>query len=418
VDGIPLAGYAAVACLLVGAILLMPWVAQTAFRFMPAGRSLPLLLAREQLRGSPGQAMVSLAAIVASFSLMVAMVIMVSSFRQSVDDWLETMLPADLYLRTTHAGDTAWLEPDMQERIRAVAGIARVEFLRTGRIALDPSRAPLSLLAREMPQGAARSLPLVGTRHERRQGEPPAAWISEAVADVYGYAPGQHIALPVNGRREAFIVAGVWRDYARQHGAVLIERSDYVAMSGDLRANDAAVWLSPGTAPGDATAAIRALPGGDLLEIADPGEIRRISLAIFDRSFAITYSLEAVAVMVGLFGLSSSLGAIVLARRREFGMLRHLGMTRGQIGAMLAAEGGMLAILGACAGLAVGGAIGLVLIHVVNRQSFHWSMDLHPPWLLLAGLSAALLALSLLTAWVSGREAMGTGPVRAVKEDW
>ncbi len=418
VDGIPLAGYAAIACILVGAILLMPRAALAAFGLLPAGGSVPLVLAREQLRGSPGQAMVSLAAIVASFSLMVAMAVMVSSFRQSVDEWLDVMLPADLYLRTTHAGETAWLEPAMQERIRAIPGMARVEYLRSTRIVLDPARPGISLIARELPPGAARGLPLVGARYERKPSDPPAAWVSEALADIYGHAAGARIELPVGGRRQPFVVAGVWRDYARQHGAILIERSDYVALTGDARANDGAMWLSPGAAPGDVMAAIRALPGGELIEVADPGEIRKLSLSIFDRSFAITYSLEAVAVLVGLFGLSSSLGAIVLARRREFGMLRHLGMTRRQIGAMLAAEGGLLAVLGVAAGLVTGGTIGLVLIHVVNRQSFNWSMDLHPPWLLLAALSGVLVALAALTAWVSGREAMGMGPVRAVSEDW
>ena len=189
-------------------------------------------------------------------------------------------------------------------------------------------------------------------------------------------------------------------------------------MSGDRRATDAALWLKPGASAEEVIAALRALPGGQLLEIAGAGEIRQTSLAIFDRSFAVTYALEAVAVLVGLFGLSSSVRAIVLARRREFGMLRHIGMTRRQIGAMLAAEGGMLAVLGVVVGLILGGAISLVLIHVVNRQSFNWSMDVHPPYLLLAGLSVLLILLSSFTAFFSGREATGIGPVRAVKEDW
>jgi putative ABC transport system permease protein len=125
-----------------------------------------------------------------------------------------------------------------------------------------------------------------------------------------------------------------------------------------------------------------------------------------------------VAVLVGLFGLSSSLGAIVLARRREFGVLRHLGLTRGQIRAMLAAEGGLLALLGALAGLAVGAAISLILVYVVNRQSFSWSIQLHWPWELLASLVVILVVLAVITAVLSGREAMGMGPVRAVREDW
>jgi putative ABC transport system permease protein len=214
------------------------------------------------------------------------------------------------------------------------------------------------------------------------------------------------------------IVAGVVRDYARQHGAVVIDRRDYVALTGDRRVNDAAIWLRPGVAPAAAMDALRALPGGAELEIAAPAEIRELSLKIFDRSFAVTYAMEAVAVLVGLFGLSSSLGAIVLARRREFGVLRHLGVEKSQVRAMLAAEGGLLALLGAAVGLLLGAAISLILIHVVNRQSFSWSMELHPPYALLAGLTFTLVALAIVTAVVSGKEAMGIGPVRAVREDW
>jgi putative ABC transport system permease protein len=164
--------------------------------------------------------------------------------------------------------------------------------------------------------------------------------------------------------------------------------------------------------------ALRALPGGADLEISNPGDIRAASLRIFDRSFAVTYAIEAVAVLVGLFGLSSSLGALVLSRRREFGMLRHLGVTRRQIAAMLAAEGGLLAALGAVAGLVTGVAISLVLVFVVNRQSFNWGMEMHWPVQLLALLVLVLVALAVVTAVLSGKEAMGVGPVRAVREDW
>ncbi|HZC79302.1 MAG TPA: ABC transporter permease [Ktedonobacterales bacterium] len=199
---------------------------------------------------------------------------------------------------------------------------------------------------------------------------------------------------------------------------MLIERADYAALTGDRRVNDAALWLARRATPAQAMDAIRALPGSAGIDLGTPGEIRQLSLRIFDRSFAVTYAMEAVALLVGLFGLSSSLGAIVLARRREFGMLRHLGLTRGQIGSMLAAEGGLLALLGALAGLAAGAAISLVLVYVVNRQSFNWSMELHPPFALLSSLVVILVVLAILTAIVSGREAMGIGPVRAVREDW
>ena len=414
-NGIPVAGYAAIACLLLGGIFLMPFFSTLVFEKLGPNKNIPYTLALSQLRGAPGQAMVSLAAIVASFSLMVAMAIMVASFRSSVDDWLGAVLPAELYFRTSHAGETAWLDPALEAQVRALPEVERAVFLRSTRITLDPSRPAVSLIARD---GAGLHFPLVGKAYERKEDDPPAVWISEAVADLYGFHPGKEIQIPIANKQFKFVVAGIWRDYARQHGAIVIERSTYAALSGDRRANDAALWLKPDASIAAATQALQALPGGRLLEISGPGEIRKASLAIFDRSFAVTYALEAVAVIVGLFGLSSSVAAIVLARRREFGVLRHLGMTRRQIGAMLAAEGGLLALLGVGAGLVLGGAISLILIHVVNRQSFNWSMDLHPPYGLLLGLSLLLIALSSLTAVFSGREATGIGPVRAVREDW
>lgn len=415
IHGIPVAGYASIACLLFGGVLLMPFIARSVFKRLDIRTPIPLVLALAQLRGAPGQATVSLAAIVASFSLMAAMAIMVASFRSSVDDWLGVVLPAELYFRATHAGETAWIDPELEARVRQLPQVERAVFLRSGRIILDPARPAVALLARE---GNAIRFPSVGKTYERKAGDAPPAWVSEAVSDLYGFRPGHEIEIPMAGKQFKFIVAGVWRDYARQHGAIVIERETYVALSGDRRANDAALWLKPGADAAALIEELRALPGGRLFDISGAGEIRRVSLAIFDRSFAVTYALEAVAVLVGLFGLSSSVGAIVLARRREFGMLRHLGMTRRQIGAMLAAEGGLLAVLGVAVGLALGGAISLVLIHVVNRQSFNWSMDVHPPYLLLAGLSLLLILLSALTALLSGREATGIGPVRAVKEDW
>jgi putative ABC transport system permease protein len=249
--------------------------------------------------------------------------------------------------------------------------------------------------------------------------DPPPIWVSEAAADLFGLTPGQVAELPIAGRTERFTVAGVWRDYVRTWGAVVMDRDLYVRLTGDRNANDAALWLAPGAEPGAVKEALRTtVPGGDNVEMAAPGEIRRLSLQAFDRTFAVTYALELVALVIGLTGLSSSFGALVLARRREFGMLRHVGVTRRQIGAMLAAEGALVSALGLAVGLALGWLISLVLIHVVNRQSFHWTMDLAIPWGPLAVFSTAMLGLASLTALASARQAMADDAARAVKDDW
>ncbi len=420
VAGLPLFGYLAVALLLVGTLMLMPRLALIALAVLPVPRSAAPRLALAQLRGAPGQVAVSLATIVASVSLMVSMAIMVSSFRQSLDDWLLRVLPADAYFRASGGGDTAYLPADAQARIAALPGVQRVEFTREQQVLLDAARPRVALSARPVDAGGPGSgLPLMGESVVVAAGAPPPIWVSEQVVDLHGFRPGSVVTLPLAGRALRFTVAGVFRDYARQQGAIVIDRERYIALTGDARATGGAVWLAPGTTADALREAIaREIPGGGKLEIALPGAIRTASLSIFDRTFAVTYALEFAAVVIGLAGLSSSFGALVLARRREFGMLRHIGMTRGQIGAMLATEGVTVSGIGLVVGLGLGGIISLILIEVVNRQSFHWSMDVAVPWGALAGFALAVLALASVTALASGRRAMGEDVVRSVKDDW
>ena len=143
-----------------------------------------------------------------------------------------------------------------------------------------------------------------------------------------------------------------------------------------------------------------------------------MSLVVFDRTFAVTYLLELVAVLIGLLGISASTSAQVLARRGEFGVLRYLGFTRRQIATTLGMEGLLLGSVGVVVGLVTGGMVSLILIYVVNRQSFHWSMDVFVPYPALALLSLLVAGSSAIIAVVSGRSAMSGDVVAAVKEDW
>jgi putative ABC transport system permease protein len=418
IHDLPVFGYVAIALLLLGTLRLLPWISTALLALVPRPRAPPVALALAQIRHTPAQSTLSVAAIVAGVSLMAAMAIMVTSFRGSLDRWLMQVLPADVYLRAGMGSDTAYLTPALQRELRALPGVDRIEFLRSTSLSIDPEAPRVTLLARDIDRAdPAARLALVGATVAPAPDAPP-AWISEAAADRFDWRVGQRIELPLGERYVAFTVAGVWRDYARQQGAIAIERPVYERLTGDAWVNDAAIWLARDAREQDVQRALQRLPGGARLEIATPGELRDTSLRIFDRTFAVTYALEAVAVLIGLTGLSSAFGALVLTRRREFGMLRHLGLTRRQVGAMLATEGLALATVGAIVGLALGFVIALILIHVVNRQSFHWSMDLGVPWAGLALLAVALLVLATVTAWLSGRAAMSDDVVRAVKDDW
>jgi len=419
VGGLPLFGYAAIAALLFGAVLLVPVLTVRILQLAPRAGRVVADTALAQLRDNIGFTTLSLASIIVSFSLMVAMAIMVYSFRVSFDHWLGKLLPADLQLREPLGNDTAYWSPGEQVAVAAIPGVSRAEFRRTRPLLMNPSRPAVVLIARcTTPAEAAGELPLMHSLPAGTLGGPGRpAWISEAVQDLYGYRLGDPIDLPLAGRMQHFTVRGVWRDYARPFGAIVITRTDYIAATSDRNANEGSLWLGSGTTAAAAESALRAALGA-APEILTSTALREKSLKIFDRAFAITYALEAVAVLIGLMGVSFAASSTALARRAEFGMLRHLGMLRGQVIGMLASEGMLLSAVGVAYGLALGIGLSLVLVFVVNRQSFNWSIDLAVPiWQLLL-LSVTLIAAAALTSVWSGRAAVNQDAVRAVREDW
>jgi putative ABC transport system permease protein len=426
VSGVPLAAYVSVACLLLGGIVSVPaGVGLLLGALKPASHPLALLSV-ERARRQRDTATIAVAGVVASLALSVALTVMVSSFRDSVAQWLDNLLPADLYARaaagTSSANDEVVLPAALVERAARLPGVTRVEGQRVTPMLFDPGRPAVALIARRLAD-PARDLPLVGDLLPAPQGE-VAAYVSEAMVSLYGAKPGTRLDLPLpGGARMRVYVRGVWRDYARQHGAVAIDLADYRRASGDARVNDLALWLAPQADPLAVQQALRrdAEQAGlapELLEFASPGQIRAMSLRIFDRSFAVTYWLQAVAIAIGLFGIAASFSAQVLARRKEFGLLAHLGLTRRQILTLVAAEGAVWTAAGALVGLLLGLAVSVVLVHVINPQSFHWTMDLLLPWGRLALLCTAVVAAGTLTAWLAGRSAAGVQMALAVKEDW
>jgi putative ABC transport system permease protein len=420
VRGLPLFGYAAIATLLFGAVLLVPAVTIKVLDLAPRTQRIVVDTAVAQLRENVGLSALSLASIIVSFSLMVAMAIMVYSFRVSFDQWLGKLLPADLQLREPFGNDTAFWSKEDQANIEAVPGVLRVEFRRTRQLLLDPARAPVTLIARGAGDAqTAAELPLVQAVTPQLAAESGSAWISEALQDLYGYRIGDRLALPLAGRMLPFTIVGVWRDYARLSGSVVIARSAYVAATGDQSANEGSIWLNTGVNAASVENALRAhIAHSDALEITTSSALHERSLQIFDRAFTVTYALEAIAVIIGLTGVSFAAGSTALARRAEFGMLRHIGMLRRQVIGMLASEGILTSAFGVLYGLGLGVALSLVLVYVINRQSFNWSIDFAVPAWQLAFLSVTLIGAAAVTAIWSGRAALSQDAVRAVREDW
>ena len=419
---LPLLGYAAMALILAGGIAIMPALARTLLTPLQRLTGLPpaLDLAVNRLWGAPEQAAVALCGIVASTSLMVAMAVMVTSFRGSVDEWLTAVLPSDVYLHLEGA-DAGGLDAGAQARLSATPGVAAIAFVRQIplRLAVDRPAVIISAQAIDAANPGA-ALPIIGRGAAIPMGATP-IWVSEPMGWLYGLQPGDRTTLPLAGAAQPVFVAGVWRDYARQFGAVAIRDTDFARLTGDASKTEAAVTLAEGAKAGEVIAALRRrLPPGLAPQtlFAEPRQMRAMALTLFDRSFAVTYALEAIAIIIGLIGVAATFSAQTLARTREFGMLRHIGVRRRQIIAMLAAEGAALGLVGVIAGLGLGLVMAQVLIHVVNPQSFHWTMDTKLPWGLFAALVAALVSAAAGTAVLAGRRAVSADAVRAVREDW
>jgi putative ABC transport system permease protein len=397
---------------------------------------------------------VAVSGVVASLSLAVALTVMVASFRESVTVWLDRVLPADLYVRSSRslsASDTVYFTPEFVRAAGQLPGVQKVQTQRLVSLKLDPAQPPVALIARDLAD-PARSLPLVGEALPVPPGQ-VGIYVSEAMMDLHGARPGTVFAplsasfkalAPVDREQATtFFVAGVWRDYARQSGAIAIDQRVFERLTGDQRANDLALWLNnpaqaeavqqavraladqgvavangEGAGAADADIAGRNGNASELLEFGTASQIRTTSLRIFDRSFAVTYWLQSVAIAIGLFGVAASFSAQVLSRRKEFGLLAHLGLTRRQILQLVALEGSAWTSVGAIAGLGLGLAVSVVLVHVVNPQSFHWTMELMLPWGRLLMLCLAVVLAGTITAWLAGRAAAGKDAVLAVKDDW
>ena len=427
IGGLPVAAYASVAALLLGGVALVPVAVHALLRLVPAPSGALALLALERARFQRHTATAAVAGVVASLALSVALTVMVTSFRQGVATWLDSVLPADLYARTASssaassaASEQAWLDAGFVAQVQALPGVRRVEASRTRALQLAPGRPAVALVARELDDPAA-ALPLLQAPLPPREGT-VGVFVSEAMVSLYGAEPGSLLLLPLEGRVVSTQVRGVWRDYARQFGAVVMSRADYQALTGDTRVNDLALWLNAPAEAGQTQQVQQGLrrlaPDPAMLEFASTPELRKLSMAIFDRSFAVTYYLQAVAIGIGLIGVAASLSAQVLARRKEFGLLSHLGLTGRQVVAVVSVEVLAWLAAGAAVGLLLGLAISVVLVHVVNPQSFHWTMDLVLPWARLALLSAAVVAAGVVTAAWTARRAASRSAVLSVKEDW
>jgi len=428
VRGLPLFGFISVFLVVAGASLLAP-AAVTLFAGRLDGVALRLFgvearLARANLTGSLSRTSVAVAALTMGLSMMVAVAVMVGSFRTTVSTWVGQTLSADLYIGPASGRSGPSLGKIPEEAIdllRAVPGVDEVDPYLSFSATRDGAPYTIgswrfSFIARHV------RLPIV-------DGRDPAAVFSEALAngdamvsepfsEKFHVHAGDTVDLPGAAGPVRVRVAGVYTDYSNDRGTVALDRGKFQALWPLKGADTLAVALKPDVSPEEGARRVeQALRGRYALRVRTNATLRRLVLQIFDRTFAVTYALEAVAIAVAVLGVFNTLTALVLERRREIGLLRVLGASAGRVRRAVRYEAAAIGGLGIAMGLASGAAMALVLVYVVNRQSFGWTIAMRWPWAFLAGALALVFATTLLAAARPAGLAAATDAAAALKEE-
>jgi putative ABC transport system permease protein len=435
-NDLPLAAYASIACLLFAGLALIPWLVQHCFSSLAHGlsgwqkQSSSLIFAIWRLAQAPASSAGLIAGVVAALALTVAMVVMVASFRDSMTQWLDQVLPADLYanFKQLNLGDEFLKNPDLLNTLEKVPGIDRYELNLQRKILFQSDRPEVTLIARPIQQGrSAPTLPLIGPIYPLSalsdQSALPVVYVSEAMVDLYDWHPGTIQILPAFNERQGsqkVWVAGIFRDYGRQHGALVMDLGTYQTISGDQQYSGIAIWLVNQADPATVLTALRAaIPQFRDQEFMNRSDLRALSLTIFDRSFALTYALEIAALLVALFAVATGFAGQALLREKEYALVYYLGQSSTQRIVWISTESGLLLGLAVIWGTLLGLIMSQILIHRVNPQSFHWTMDTSVPFFALITLMLALLGLGIAAAlWASQRTLNPVNLISALRAEW
>ena len=408
------AGFAALMLLILGYGLCLPWLVLGLARLLarPAARlGTVWALATGGIERNISRTGLAIAALAIAVSATFGVEVMITSFRQSVDDWLATTLGSDVYVSapsTVSTGAATVLDPRVPALARGTSGVAGVS---TGRVVdVATGVGTIDLLVLEPHAESAAGFEVIA-------GDPEAAWatlldtdavlISEPLATKHGLAPGDTLSLFTARAGEApFRVAGVVRDYGSSHGRLTMARATWARWWDDERVSSLGVLAADGA---DAARLVEALrtrfaPLGRPLLVRSNEAIHASSLEVFDRTFEVTRVLRWLTVGVAFVGIFSALLALHLERAREFAVLRANGATRAQVAQTVAVQTLLMGLLAGLLSLPLGWGMSEILIHIINVRSFGWSMASHlPPGAALSALALACLSAVLAGAWPAWR---------------
>ncbi|MBJ6723966.1 ABC transporter permease [Geomesophilobacter sediminis] len=364
---------------------------------------------------------VAAAALVVAVSATIGVGIMVGSFRDTVQQWLGSWLRADVYLRVADRGNARLrpvLDPGLVRRVAAAPGAAGYTLSR--RVSVEGAEGATEIFSLQMPKST-----FIGYRF--KEGDPEAAWgpfsrgeavvVSEPYAYRHHLTVGRRLTLATAHGPRSFGVAGVFYDYGTDAGIVMMSRGAYLANWDDPGVDGMSFYARPGVSPGELVAQLRRLAGSAEVFVISNAELRRATVQVFDRTFAITGVLRLLTLVVACIGILAALMALQVERARELAVMRALGLTPAQVWGTVIGETALIGILSGILSVPLGIIQALVLIYVVNLRSFGWTMELSiDPLLVLQSVALALVAAVLGGIYPSLRIARSL-PALALKEE-
>jgi putative ABC transport system permease protein len=427
IDGKPLFGYLAAILLVGSSALAIPalvyWCTTTTSSLLCRLMGVEALLASRSLAGSLRRTSVLVGALSTAIAMMTSVGIMVGSFRETVITWMNNELPADLYLRP--AGDPAadrhpTIALDLADRIAELPGVESVSRFRA--YETDYQGLPVTVAGAEFNAARPREFSNFISGRRPQQVVPEVAGrdavlVSEPFANKHHVKAGDTITLALGGKPVAFRIADIFYDYGSEAGYILLDRATMLRYLPDPAPSNLAVYLAPGADLEMVRASIKQVAAHHEVFIFSNREIRREGVRVFDQTFAITYALETVSVIVAVMGIAGALMSIVIDRRREFGLLRIMGATSVQIRKLILLEAGFIGILANIAGLGLGIVLSLILIFVINKQSFGWTIQFHWPVAVLLTALSVVYAATVLAGLYPARVAQRLNPIEVVHEE-
>jgi len=407
-------GFVGLFVVMVGCALVTPAAALVLLRPLHrlAGRTFGLLgrLATRSIVAALSRTSVAMAALMIAVAAAIGVGVMIASFREAVTTWLEGTLRADIYVSAPSlvgSRPDATLDPALAAHLALTPGVARASTSRG--VVVQSPRGPAQVVALDVD-------PARPPRWRFRAGGDAGVWDGDAVLVSEPYAnrqdvrAGGAVRLRTDRGEQDFRVAGVFYDYGSSAGVVVMSRRTYDAAWNDRGLSSLALEAAPGVDVNALVATIRErAAGGPQLVIRSNRALREASLEIFDRTFAITGVLRTLSVVVAFVGMLAALMALQLERAREIGVLRVLGLTPRQVWGLITAQTGIIGLLAGVLAVPSGLLLAAVLVFVINRRSFGWTMSIDPsPEILLQGVALSLLAALLAGIYPAWR--MATAP--------